>query len=85
MTPRIAIAGHAFLHKVHSPQSFISGVPVAKGMSVKIVPKRTAGPYFSEINRAFLPIKPSPARRAAVLWGKYPARPEVDWEAPTHI
>lgn len=76
--PRIAFPGQAWAHCVQPPHREAStGWAVSsKTASVSTELKRTAGPNSSVTNSADLPIHPSPARVAQVLWGKgvwYPA------------
>ena len=73
-TSRPAPAGHASTQRrqpAHPPS--VTGSAAASSASVNTVVRRTHGPSRGETKIAVLPIQPSPACVAAVLWAKTPA------------
>ena len=64
-------AGHRAAPAARRPS--VTGSPTGRSASVNTVARRTHGPRRGETKIAVLPIQPSPACVAAVLWAKTPA------------
>ena len=74
VTSRPAPVGQASRQLWQLPQRpSVTGTPAARSRSVNTVARRTLGPASGETNNPVLPIQPSPARVAAVLWANTPA------------